>query len=85
MVSVGKKVTVSCLDCDNSIQLDFQPVVGQIITCPSCDAELEVTSVNPIELDFYFEGWDEDWDDDDDDDLDEDWEEDEDWDEEEED
>jgi hypothetical protein len=79
MVTVGKKVTVSCLDCDNRIQLDFQPVVGQIITCPSCDAELEVTSVNPIELDFYFEGWDEDLDDDED--LDEDW--DEDWDEEE--
>jgi len=82
MVSVGKKVTVSCLDCDNSIQLEFQPVAGQIITCPSCDAELEVTSVNPIELDFYFEGWDEDWDDDEED-SDEDWDDDEDWDEEE--
>jgi hypothetical protein len=78
MVSVGKKVSVSCLDCDNRIQLDFQPVVGQIITCPSCDAELEFTSVNPIELDFYFEGWD-----DDEEDLDEDWDDDEDWDEEE--
>ena len=77
MVSVGKKVSVSCLDCDNRIQLDFQPVIGQIITCPSCDAELEVTSVNPIELDFYFESWDED--------DDEDWDEDEDWEEEEED
>jgi alpha-aminoadipate carrier protein LysW len=76
MVSVSKKITVSCLDCERSFELSFQPVEGQIITCPNCDAELEVISVQPLELDFYYEDWgedDEDWD------GDEDWDEDEDW------
>jgi hypothetical protein len=79
MVSVSKKITVSCLDCEGQIELTFQPVEGQIITCPSCEAELEVISVQPLELDFYYEDWeDEDWED-------EDWDEDEDDDDEDED
>jgi hypothetical protein len=80
MVSVDKKVTVSCLDCERSIELSFQPVEGQIITCPNCEAELEVISVQPLELDFYYEDWEDDeWDED------EEWEEDEDWDDDEDD
>jgi len=73
MVSVGKK-TVVCLECEVPFALSFQPVEGQIITCPSCEIELEIVSVEPLEVDFYLEDWDEeedeDWDDDDDDDED---------------
>jgi alpha-aminoadipate carrier protein LysW len=79
MVSVSKKITVSCLDCERTFELSFQPVEGQIITCPNCDAELEVINVQPLELDFYYEDWDEDdedWDGDEDWDNDEDWEDD---------
>jgi hypothetical protein len=37
-------------------------MAGQIITCPHCNAELEVINVHPLELDFYYhEG---EWDDD---------------------
>ena len=65
MVSTSKKVTVKCLDCEHPIELGFQPVEGQIITCPECEAELEVISVEPMELDFYYEDWDDDdWDED---------------------
>jgi lysine biosynthesis protein LysW len=76
MVSIGKKVTVSCLECEHSFELSYQPVVGQIITCPSCEVELEVIGTQPLELDFYFEEWEEDWDDDEE--WDDEWDEDED-------
>jgi lysine biosynthesis protein LysW len=80
MVAVGKNVTVTCLDCERPIRLGYQPVEGQIITCPYCDVELEVISAEPLELDFYFEDWDEDeeWDPYEDSDEDDDWEDDED-------
>jgi alpha-aminoadipate carrier protein LysW len=77
MATVSKRTTVRCIDCEQPINLPFQPVVGQIITCPNCDAELEVINVNPLELDWAFfdlEEGDEDWE----------WEEDEDEDEDEE-
>ena len=45
MVSVKKLVTVRCLDCANAIELTFRPVEGQILTCPFCEAELEVINV----------------------------------------
>lgn len=69
MSLVKKMVTVTCLDCEDPFDLTFQPVKGQIITCPHCDAELETISVQPLELDFYYE----DLDDDEDSDDDEDW------------
>jgi hypothetical protein len=40
-----------------------------------CDSEMEITSVNPLKLEFYYEG---DWDDEDLDDDDDDWEDDDD-------
>jgi lysine biosynthesis protein LysW len=55
MTTVRKMVNVSCLDCERSFYLDYRPIEGQIINCPHCAAELEVISVNPLELDFYFE------------------------------
>ncbi len=80
MSTVGKSVTVSCLDCERPIQLEIELVEGQIITCPYCDAELEIVNTQPLELDFYFEDWEEDeeWEPDDELDEDEDWEDDED-------
>ena len=36
--------------------------VGILITCPECNAELEVISTNPLDVYFRFdEEWDEDW------------------------
>jgi hypothetical protein len=83
MVSVKKLVTVRCLDCENAIELTFRPVEGQILTCPFCEAELEVINEDPLELDFYFEDWldDDEWEPSDELDEDEDdtWEEDDDF------
>jgi lysine biosynthesis protein LysW len=42
--------------------------IGQAMTCPYCDAELEVIDLDPVELDWaYDEEW-EDWDEEEEDD-----------------
>jgi len=54
---------VLCPECDQKIVVN-RPRMGQRIICSSCEAELEVISVHPLELDWAdFE--DEDWDDED--------------------
>jgi lysine biosynthesis protein LysW len=84
---------VLCIDCEEPIELESRPTMGQRLICPHCDAELEVVDTAPLELDWAFdepeEGWqsDQDWDDDEDEDSDdEEWDEDsddEEWDDEE--
>ena len=54
-----------CPDCDGKIVFNAEPRVGTRLTCPHCDAELEVIDINPVELDWVYEESDEDWDDDD--------------------
>jgi alpha-aminoadipate carrier protein LysW len=50
-----------CPDCDESIHVR-NPRVGQKLFCPHCDAELEVISVDPLDLDWaYDSSYDEDW------------------------
>jgi len=45
---------VFCIDCDQPIKLDYQPVKGEIITCSSCGADLKVVSADPVELDWAY-------------------------------
>ena len=40
----------TCPECGASVDLDFDVVEGEIITCEECGAELEVISANPLEL-----------------------------------
>jgi alpha-aminoadipate carrier protein LysW len=58
-------ITVSCIDCDKPIKLPFRPLLGDIISCSHCGAELEVIDVNPVELDWAYlepdEDEDEEW------------------------
>jgi alpha-aminoadipate carrier protein LysW len=79
---------VYCPDCDEKIVLNPDVELGLRFVCPNCDVELEVISVDPLEIDWaYDDSWDEDEeyddeedddeeyddDDDDDDEEDEDW------------
>ncbi|HLY27212.1 MAG TPA: lysine biosynthesis protein LysW [Aggregatilineales bacterium] len=41
----------TCPECEASITLD-KPMRGEIVSCPECGAELEVTSVSPITLEL---------------------------------
>ena len=73
----------TCPECDAEIEVDeFDVDKGDLISCPDCGTNLEVTGTSPIELDLADDD-DEDEDDDreDDDDDEEDGEEKEDWDE----
>jgi lysine biosynthesis protein LysW len=56
MVSVSKKICAVCPDCEQPFELERLPVRDVIIICPNCETELEVISVDPLQLDFYYEG-----------------------------
>lgn len=76
-----------CPECNARVNVGSKPREGQTIVCARCHAELEVISVDPLELDWAFTEVADDWEeydlDDDDDEEEWDWE-DEDWDDEEE-
>ena len=64
-MSIGHMTTVLCLECEEPLDLDDEVQSGDIILCGGCEAEMEVVSVKPARLTFYFG---DDWDEDDDDD-----------------
>ena len=65
---------VYCPDCDGKIVINPRVQLGQKLVCPHCDAELEVISADPVELDWAYDwSWDEDEDNDEDEDEDDDW------------
>jgi alpha-aminoadipate carrier protein LysW len=43
-------MTANCPECDATISLAADVVEGEIIVCPDCAVELEVTSVSPVTL-----------------------------------
>jgi alpha-aminoadipate/glutamate carrier protein LysW len=43
-------MTANCPECDATINLPADTVVGEILICAECAAELEVTSVEPPTL-----------------------------------
>ncbi|MGC9522108.1 MAG: lysine biosynthesis protein LysW [Anaerolineae bacterium] len=42
--------TVLCPECEGELMLDENVEESEIIVCPDCGVELEVLSVDPIEL-----------------------------------
>jgi len=38
---------VSCPECEAQIELDAGTEAGEIIVCPDCGVDLEVTSIDP--------------------------------------
>jgi alpha-aminoadipate carrier protein LysW len=44
--------TAPCPDCDAAIDLPSEPIVGEILLCDDCSAELEVTSLAPLTLEL---------------------------------
>jgi lysine biosynthesis protein LysW len=51
---------VLCPDCGSKITLGSRVELGLTFICPRCDAELEVVSTRPLEVDWvYDEFWDE--------------------------
>ena len=69
----------TCPECDADIEVDEYDVdKGDLISCPDCGTNLEVTGLSPVELTLVVNDDEEDEDDDkedSDDEEDEDWEE----------
>lgn len=42
--------TAECPECVGAIPFASNTMKGEILTCPDCGAELEVTGVSPLEL-----------------------------------
>ena len=41
---------VKCPICDAEITLADDTLLGELVECPECGSELEVTSIEPIQL-----------------------------------
>jgi alpha-aminoadipate carrier protein LysW len=41
-----------CLECAAELDLGPDTVVAEIVVCPDCGVELEVMSIDPIEVDL---------------------------------
>ncbi|CAN5596674.1 hypothetical protein BH10CHL1_BH10CHL1_25300 [soil metagenome] len=54
----------NCIECDEEVEINGRLTLGKKVTCSSCGAELEVASINPLELDWAEEEYEENWDDD---------------------
>lgn len=44
-----------CPECDEKLRVPGKPRLGQRFTCFNCGAELEVISVDPVEIDWAFD------------------------------
>lgn len=42
-------MTVECVECGSPIDLE-NPELGELVGCPTCGAELEVTELDPLRL-----------------------------------
>ena len=53
-------VSVECPDCGEAFQIRGDVRLGRRLTCPNCDAELEIIETDPVEVDWYYEESDDD-------------------------
>jgi alpha-aminoadipate carrier protein LysW len=68
----------TCPECDAELDIDeFEVQKGDVISCPDCGSNLEVTGLSPLEIEVVSDDEDEDEDLDEDEELDEDGEDDE--------
>ena len=44
--------TVICVECDGDVDIADDVIVGEIVECADCGAELEVTAVSPVTLEL---------------------------------
>lgn len=47
--------TAYCPECDEPVRVRGKATLGQQVTCPNCGTQLEVISLEPLELDWAYE------------------------------
>jgi hypothetical protein len=51
-----KKLIIECLACSEEIYVGHNPIIGNIITCGSCDTMFEIIDLEPVLIDWpYFD------------------------------
>ncbi len=43
---------ILCPECDGDVTIPADTMENEIISCPDCGAELEIISLDPLELDL---------------------------------
>lgn len=43
-------MSVQCPECDGAVQLAAEVQQGEIVVCPDCGVDLEVTALDPLTL-----------------------------------
>lgn len=46
------EIIVACLDCEADVSFGEDALQGEVAECPDCGIELEVTSVDPLAVDY---------------------------------
>lgn len=54
-MSIKEVVKADCPDCGEKVTLQGRIEIGRRVTCPNCQADLEVVETVPVELDWYYE------------------------------
>lgn len=49
-------MSATCPECKNPVELSSDDEVGDVVICPNCGAELEVTNLTPPEVEVLEEG-----------------------------
>jgi alpha-aminoadipate carrier protein LysW len=50
-MKMANQITTNCPECDAEIELK-DVVQGEIVVCPDCGVDLEVTSLSPVTLEL---------------------------------
>lgn len=56
----SNKLVEECPECGAEVRFRRTPFVGQEVTCRKCKAQLEVISVQPLQIDVIFDDYDDD-------------------------
>jgi lysine biosynthesis protein LysW len=57
-IPMKKKVAETlCPECDHALRLGSHPREGQQVMCPGCRTDLEVVSLDPLDLDIPIAVW----------------------------
>ena len=43
---------VNCPDCSSPVSLPNNSEIGDILVCSNCEVELEITNLDPIQVDY---------------------------------
>ena len=49
-------VTAFCLNCDYALHLESDLALSQRVTCPHCQLAFEIINLDPLELDWVYDG-----------------------------